>query len=130
MANRPRPGSRLPVAADRNCPATCPTRQTLDRLADRWTVPLIEALAAGDLRFGALRDATHGISEKMLGQTLRSLERDGIVERFVLPGVPPGSLYRLTDLGRSLLEPLHAVRVWSRRHMDTVEQARLMYDSR
>jgi DNA-binding HxlR family transcriptional regulator len=66
----------------------------------------------------------------MLTQTLRSLERDGVVHRHVIPGVPPGVEYDLTDLGRSLLEPLSAVRAWSRQHMVDVERARSAYDSR
>jgi DNA-binding HxlR family transcriptional regulator len=130
MATRRRPGSRLPIRADPACPGTCPTRQTLARLADRWTVELIESLASGPRRFGELRATVTGISEKMLTQTLRSLQRDGFVHRRVLPGVPAGAEYRLTDLGRSLLEPLTAVRVWSRQHMDDVEQARSAYDDR
>jgi DNA-binding HxlR family transcriptional regulator len=130
MATRLRPGSRLPARAETACPATCPTRQTLARLADRWTVELIESLASRAQRFGELRAAISGISEKMLTQTLRSLERDGFVHRRELPGIPPGAEYRLTDLGRSLLEPLTAVRAWSRRHMDDVEQARSAYDQR
>src|ERR1700754_1175008 len=110
MATRLRPGSRLPAQADAECPTTCPTRQTLDRLADRWTVELIESLAYGAKRFGQLRTTIGGISEKMLTQTLRSLQRDGLIQRHTLPGIPPGAEYHLTDLGRSLLEPLTAVR--------------------
>ncbi|GAA2850046.1 transcriptional regulator [Actinoplanes cyaneus] len=130
MAIRLRPGSRLPVHADTDCPTTCPTRQTLSRLADRWTLLLVESLAGDARRFAELRAAATGISEKMLAQTLRSLERDGLVRREVLPGVPPGARYHLTDLGRSLLEPLEAVRAWGRRHMAEVERARLDYDAR
>jgi DNA-binding HxlR family transcriptional regulator len=130
MAIRLRAGSRLPVGADADCPTTCPTRQTLGRLADRWTVGLLESLAGGGKRFGELRAACAGISEKMLTQTLRSLERDGLVDRRALPSTPPGVEYALTDLGRSLLEPLNAVRAWGREHMDDVERARLSYDSR
>jgi DNA-binding HxlR family transcriptional regulator len=130
MAIRLRAGSRIPAGADANCPTTCPTRQTLARLADRWTVVLLEALAGGPRRFGELRAGVAGVSEKMLSQTLRSLERDGLVQRSVLPGVPPGVQYRLTGLGASLLEPLQAVRIWGREHMDGVERARLEYDTR
>lgn len=83
---------------------------------------LIERLAGGPKRFGQLRNATAGISEKMLTQTLRGLERDGLVRR-------ESTGYSLTDLGRSLLEPLHAVRVWARRHMPEVEDARASFDN-
>jgi DNA-binding HxlR family transcriptional regulator len=128
MAIRLRPGSRLPVGADRNCNATCATRQTLDRLADRWTVVLLDELAGGGRRFAELRAAAPGISEKMLTQTLRGLERDGLLTRHLLPGVPPGTEYALTELGRTLLEPLAAVRAWGRRHLDAVDRARVAYD--
>jgi DNA-binding HxlR family transcriptional regulator len=93
-------------------------------------VLLIETLIGGDKRFGELRAAVTGISEKMLGQALRSLERDGFVRRQVLPGIPPGTRYGLTDLGLSLVEPLNAARAWGRQHMDAVERARTAYDRR
>jgi len=93
-------------------------------------VELIESLSSGAKRFGELRAAATGISDKMLTQTLRGLERDGLVRRRVLPGVPAGAEYHLSDLGRSLLEPLNAVRAWGRQHMPGVEQARLVFDTR
>lgn len=122
MAIRLRPGSRLPVESDRNCPTTCSTRQTLARLADRWTLLLVESLAGGPRRFADLRRAAPGISEKMLAQTLRSLERDGLVRR--------DEEYHLTELGHTLLEPLNAVRAWGREHIGEVERARTEYDAR
>lgn len=128
VATRPRAGSKLPVHADPHCATTCPTRQTLGRLADRWTVLLLESLATGGRRFGQLRAETAGISEKMLTQTLRSLERDGLVRRELVEDAPPGVEYRLTELGLSLLEPLQAVRAWGRQHIDEVERARVAYD--
>ncbi|BCJ45513.1 hypothetical protein GCM10010168_80490 [Actinoplanes ianthinogenes] len=91
---------------------------------------LLEALSGGERRFGQLRAAADGISEKMLTQTLRSLERDGLVAREVLPGTPPGVAYRLTGLGSSLLEPLMAIRDWGQRHMTEVEEARTAFDGR
>jgi DNA-binding HxlR family transcriptional regulator len=99
-------------------------------LADRWTIQLIEQLASGSRRFGQLRAAVNPISEKMLTQTLRSLERDGLVTRGVLAEVPPGVEYRLSDLGRSLLVPLAAVRAWGGQNIDHVEMARAAYDNR
>ena len=129
MATRLRPGSKVPAFARRDCPTTCPTQQTAARLADRWTMQLIECLARRNWRFGELRAAVDGISEKMLGQTLRSLERDGLVNRRVLPGVPPGTEYGLTELGRSLLAPIRAIRMWSRYNFDAVEEARVDYDA-
>jgi DNA-binding HxlR family transcriptional regulator len=129
--SRPRPGSRRPARrppAPEPCTLTCPTRQALDRLADRWTVILLEHLETGPKRFGQLRDSTAGISEKMLTQTLRSLERDGLIARQVHPGVTPQVEYRLTTPGRSLLDPLAMVRSWARRHISEIERARLDYD--
>jgi DNA-binding HxlR family transcriptional regulator len=129
MATRFRAGSLRPAESDRNGSTSCSTRQTLDRLADRWTVVLLDSLAGGGRRFAELRAAAPGISEKMLTQTLRSLERDGLIERRVLPSVPPGTDYRLTVLGRSLLEPLAAVRAWGREHLAAVEESRAGYDA-
>lgn len=89
---------------------------------------LIGQLESGPLRFGQLRDATAGISEKMLTQTLRGLERDGFVTRRADAEVPPQVEYRLTPLGHSVLEPLAAVRSWAQRHISDVERARLDFD--
>jgi DNA-binding HxlR family transcriptional regulator len=135
---RPRPGSpgrlRTPLAwlpdghpADVYSPP-CPSRAALDRIADKWTALLVGALFDGPRRFGELRGDVAGISEKMLTQTLRSLERDGLVERRAYPGVPPRVEYRMTELGRSLEEPLAAVRAWAERHVNAVEAARLAHD--
>jgi DNA-binding HxlR family transcriptional regulator len=97
-------------------------------LADRWTVVLLTHLETGAKRFGQLRDSTTGISEKMLTQTLRGLERDGLIDRRVRPGAAPQVGYRLTTLGRSLLDPLAEVRSWAQRHIAAIECARLDYD--
>ncbi|MEU7873618.1 helix-turn-helix domain-containing protein [Dactylosporangium sp. NPDC049140] len=120
-APRPRPGTLLPAGADPSCPQTCATRQTLARLADRWTVQLLDRLATAPHRFGELRASTPGISEKMLTQTLRSLERDGLVRT-------SDAGYALTPLGLSLLEPLSAVRMWARTNMSSIDEARRSYD--
>lgn len=101
---------------------------TVDELADRWTVVLLGHLETGAKRFGQLRDSTTGISEKMLTQTLRGLERDGLVARRACPGVTPPVEYRLTTLGRSLLDPLAAVRSWAQQHIAEIERARIDYD--
>ena len=130
-SSRPRPGSRRPGHARsvlEPCTLTCPTRQTLDRLADRWTVVLLGHLETGAKRFGQLRDSTPGISEKMLTQTLRGLQRDGLIAREVHPGAVPQVEYRLTTLGCSLLDPLAMVRSWAQRHIAELERARLDYD--
>jgi DNA-binding HxlR family transcriptional regulator len=84
--------------------AACPTRQVLDRIADKWTMLVIVALQDGTLRFSELRRGIEGISQKMLTQTLRALERDGMVERDVIPTVPVTVRYTLTPLGHSLAD--------------------------
>jgi DNA-binding HxlR family transcriptional regulator len=133
---RPRPGtpgrsplSRLPDGRPADVySAPCPSRAALDRIADKWTALIVGALAPGTLRFSELRAVIDGISDKMLTQTLRSLERDGLVARRTHPTVPPRVEYRLTELGQTLEEPLAAVRDWAERHINAVESARLEYD--
>ena len=98
----------------------CPSRRLLDRIGDRWTVLIIGTLDAGPRRFGEIASEVEGISQKMLTQTLRSLERDGFVTRTAYPVVPPHVEYELTDLGRSLQEPLHALERWAVDNMDAV----------
>ena len=134
---RPRPGTpgRAPLSwlpdgkpADVYS-APCPSRAALDRIADKWTALIIGSLAQGTRRFSELRGEIDGVSDKMLTQTLRSMERDGLVVRTVHPTVPPKVEYRLTDLGRTLEEPLAAVRDWAERHINSVERARLEFDT-
>ena len=109
--------------------APCPSRATLDRIADKWTALLVGALSTGPKRYAELRRIVDGISEKMLTQTLRSLERDGLVHRDVHPSVPPKVEYRLTDLGHTLEGPLAAIRDWAELHINEVDAARLRYDT-
>ena len=104
--------------------AQCPSRQALALIADRWTMLVIKSLADGIQRHGALHRAIGGISQKMLTQTLRALERDGLVLRTVYPVVPPKVEYALTPLGETLIEPLAAISAWAERHMDEIMQAR------
>lgn len=107
----------------------CPTRQVLTRIADKWTMLVLTLLSEEEkLRFSELRRQIEGISQKMLTQTLRGLERDGLVSRTVYPTVPVTVEYRLTDLGRSLGETVGAVRSWAYAHMDEIETARERYD--
>lgn len=108
----------------------CPSRRLLDRIGDRWTVLLVGALDPGPQRFGALAARVGGISQKMLTQTLRSLERDGFVTRTVYPEVPPRVEYELTPLGRSLQEPLRALETWAVENMDAVAAHRREADAR
>ena len=110
--------------------ADCPSRQLLDRLSDKWVGLVLQALAHGPRRYSEVSRTVAGVSEKMLTQTLRSLERDGLVEREVTPSVPVRVDYRLTDLGRSLLPVMKAVTDWTERHMDDVHAARTRFDDR
>lgn len=100
----------------------CPSRRLLDRIGDRWTVLVVGALDPGPQRFGALAARVGGISQKMLAQTLRSLERDGFVTRTVFPEIPPRVEYELTALGRSLQAPLRALEEWAIANMTEVVQ--------
>lgn len=109
---------------DRNCPS----RRVLDRIGDRWTVLVVGTLAPGPLRFGQLAQRIDGISQKMLTQTLRSLERDGLVKRTLFPQVPPRVEYELTDAGHTLREPLKALENWAISHMSGMMAARAEYD--
>ncbi len=107
----------------------CPTRRILDRIGDRWTVLIVGALDDDELRFSELRRRIQGISQKMLTQTLRGLERDGLVQRTVHPEVPVRVEYALTEAGRTLREPLRLLEEWSIAHLDEIEDAHELYDA-
>jgi DNA-binding HxlR family transcriptional regulator len=110
----------------------CPTRQVLDRIGGKWESMIIKVLdeaPSGEVRFAALRRLVAGVSQKMLSQTLRSLERDGLVARRVEPIMPPAVHYSLTPLGRSLTGPLATLRDWAELHVREVEHARQHYDT-
>lgn len=104
--------------------AACPTRQALDRIADKWTVLVVGLLEQRPHRFGELRKGIDGISQKMLTQTLKSLELDGLIRRRVEATVPVTVEYSLTTTGRTLAEPLDAIRRWAERHIEAVLSAR------
>jgi DNA-binding HxlR family transcriptional regulator len=108
----------------------CPIRDVLDRVGDAWSVLVIMELAKGPCRFNALLRVVNGISQRMLSVTLRTLERDGIVRRQVLPLAPPQVEYSLTDMGFGLVEALAPLRDWSARHQPAVRAARAAYDGR
>ena len=108
----------------------CPTRALLDRIANRWVTLVIGMLSERQpRRFNELRRAIGGISQKMLTQTLRDMERDGIVSREIFPEVPPRVEYSLTPLGETLRGPLSALAEWSVRHMDEVHAAQGRFDA-
>jgi DNA-binding HxlR family transcriptional regulator len=102
----------------------CPSRIVLDRIADKWTALIIQVLANGTRRYAALQREIGGISQKMLTQTLRSLQRDGLVLRKAYSVTPPKVEYSLTRLGRTLIDPLHALCRWSERHLPELQANR------
>ncbi|MFB8228084.1 winged helix-turn-helix transcriptional regulator [Cellulosimicrobium sp. NPDC055967] len=117
---------------------TCPSRQLLDRLSDKWVVLVLCALGGdgpgGDgepisLRYSELSRMIAGVSQKMLTQTLRSLERDGMLTRTVTPTVPVTVDYTLTDLGLSLQRTTRQLRAWAQDNMDAVQASRSQYDT-
>ncbi|MGA5899214.1 winged helix-turn-helix transcriptional regulator [Streptomyces venetus] len=109
----------------------CPSRDVLHRIGDKWTVLVLGELAeSGAKRYTALCRKLEGVSEKMLTQTLRALERDGLVRRTIHPEIPPRVEYEITELGATLREPLVALKNWSVSHMSEVVEARTAYDSR
>lgn len=109
--------------------ATCPTRQVLDCIADKWAALVVGLLIGGTRRFGELRREIQGVSQKMLTQTLRSLERDGIVRREVYATVPPKVEYSLTPLGESLAATLEELRLWAERNIEDVLRNREAFDA-
>jgi DNA-binding HxlR family transcriptional regulator len=106
----------------------CPTRQVLDRIGDRWTVLIVGALSEGPQRFNQLRTTVYGISQKMLTQTLRGLERDGLVTRTIYPQIPPRVDYELTPAGSTLVPLLGSLQDWARANMSVIIEARSAYD--
>jgi DNA-binding HxlR family transcriptional regulator len=108
--------------------ADCPTRTVLDIVADKWTSLVIVSLLPGTKRFQQLKREIGGITQKMLTQTLRSLERDGLVHRRAYPTVPPRVEYTLTPLGTTLTRPLQALQDWSVAHVKEILRARVAMD--
>ncbi|QTF73446.1 winged helix-turn-helix transcriptional regulator [Arthrobacter woluwensis] len=106
----------------------CPSRLVLQRIGDKWTPLIFQALKGGARRFGEIRQTVDGVSPKVLTQSLRALERDGLVDREVFAEVPVRVEYRLTPLGEGLLGPLDAVRIWAEAHAGQILAARDAYD--
>ena len=105
--------------------------ELISRIADKWTMLIIEALAErGEQRFTRLSELVPGISYKMLTQTLRSMEREGLVERTVHPVIPPRVDYKLTSLGLSLSAAFCGVWMWAEQHLSEVEKARAAFDQK
>lgn len=112
------------------CPSGCPSREVLDIIADKWTVLIIHNISKGPMRHNELSRALGDISQKVLTQGLRKLERNGIVERTVYPVVPPKVEYALTTLGTSLIGVLSTLAVWSDKHFPEVISARKKFDDK
>ncbi|MEV5964075.1 helix-turn-helix domain-containing protein [Kribbella sp. NPDC051952] len=109
--------------------ATCPARQLLDRISDKWVTLILTALSDGPQRYSDLSRRIAGVSQKMLTQTLRLLERDGLVSRSVTPSVPVRVDYELTQLGQTLMPLIAAIKDWAETHMPEVTTARSAYDA-
>lgn len=107
----------------------CPTRLVLERLADKWALLILDRLEAGPVRFNALRREIKQITQKVLAQTLRKLERDGLISRQVFATVPVTVEYDLTPLGRTLTATVSALAHWAERNMDAVLAAQAAYDA-
>lgn len=111
--------------------ADCPkVSQVLARIGDKWSVLVIMMLSRGKRRFSDLKREIGGISQRMLTICLRGLERDGLVKRTVFPVVPPRVDYELTELGRSLCEPVMALGTWAITHMAEIDAARTSFDAK
>ncbi len=125
MAQTPAP----PAATDPRVDAL--VNDLIGRVADKWTMLVLEVLSEhGTLRFTRLSALVEGISQKMLTQTLRQMERDGLVRRTTYAVVPPRVEYTLTPLGESLGEAFCGVWIWAERHLDEVDAARSAFDAR
>lgn len=107
----------------------CPVRDVIDNIGGKWNTLMILALADGPLRFSALRRLIPDISQRMLTQTLRDLQRDGYIGREVFPTQPPSVEYRLTPMGQSFLVILKGLVDWSLAHHDAIRAARREYDA-
>jgi DNA-binding HxlR family transcriptional regulator len=102
----------------------------LDLIANKWTALIIAELANGTRRFQQLRHEVEGVTQKMLTQTLRALERDGLVSRRIYAAVPPRVEYSLTPLGQTFTKPLWALKRWAEAHVEEIEASRAAWDAR
>jgi DNA-binding HxlR family transcriptional regulator len=108
--------------------AACPSRQVLARISDKWVTLILVALAGGPQRYSDLSRTIAGVSQKMLTQTLRTLERDGLVTRTVTASVPARVDYQLTPLGEGLMPAVNAIKTWAEEHIAQIEASRAAYD--
>lgn len=108
--------------------ADCPTRTILDQIGDKWSMMVLAVLRPSPKRFNGIKRQLEGITQRVLTQTLRKLERNGMVLRRVIGGSPPGVEYAITPLGRSLQEPFAALYDWTLAHIDTIQKHQASYD--
>ncbi|MFT4053972.1 MAG: helix-turn-helix domain-containing protein [Novosphingobium sp.] len=108
----------------------CPSRLLFDQIADKWSMMVLTVLDAGPMRFNGIKRHLEGVTQKALTQCLRRLERNGLLERRIIPVSPIGVEYEITPLGRSLQTPFKALYGWTIANMDVVEKARAQYDRR
>ena len=119
------------AASGRHETAAClKVTQVLGRIGDKWTVLIMIMLRERGYRFNELKNGIDGISQRMLTLTLRNMERDGLVTRTVTPSIPPRVDYELTDIGRSLAEPVKILGDWAFAHLDRIRAAQARYDAR
>ena len=118
-----------PVSPGTADAADCPIRSVLDRIGDQWSLLVLLTLAHGTHRFTELQRAIGDISKRMLADTLRKLERDGLVSRKVYPSVPPKVEYQLCPLGKSLVTQLRPLVKWANQNHDEVRKARQVYQA-
>lgn len=116
----------VPNVLDQNCP----TRQVLNRIADKWSVLVLILLQEKKRRFNELKRQVGGISQKMLSQTLKQLERDGLVKRTAFPTVPVTVEYEITPLGATLADAVDGLRIWAESHLKDVAAAQTRYDAK
>jgi len=120
--------TKVPIICNPD-PSACQfTRQILNRIGDKWSLYIVAMLANGSRRFNELRRDIDGISQRMLTLTLRGLERDGLVTRTMYPSIPPRVDYELTDLGRTLLEPVKALVNWASTNQAEIAEANRHFD--
>ena len=118
---------RIPVTDHTGCRTVA---DTLSRIGDKWTVMVVGALTKGPLRYNELNRAIDGISQRMLTLTLKGLEQDGLVTRTLYPTIPPRVEYALTDMGRTLIEPLQALFAWASANVPHMVEARQRYEQK
>lgn len=110
--------------------ADCPSRTILDQIGDKWSMMVLAVLVSGPHRFNAIKRRLEGVTQRVLTQTLRKLERNGMLRRRVLGGSPPGVEYALTPLGRSFQKPFAALQDWTLAHIDAILEHQETYDRR